>query len=122
MLNRRSQFVQKKKIHGIGSCHRNTWPMRICGMTMILSPKASSKEHRDLFRKIFGFDIDFYPGDAKAAIYITYLDFEKETDLLMELANHAIQDYNNKETSVYKYSVSYVETVSFILPNVVNFS
>lgn len=48
-----------------------------------------------------GFDIDIYPGDAKAAMYIPYLDFEKETDLLMELANHAIQDYNNNETNVW---------------------
>ncbi|KAL3356401.1 hypothetical protein AABB24_017205 [Solanum stoloniferum] len=89
-------------------------------------PKTASKDDRDLFRKIYGryfrqilqsdgFDIDIYPGDAKAAMYIPYLDFEKETDLLMELANHAIQDYNNNETNVYKYKVNYVETVNFIL-------
>ncbi|XP_009586931.1 uncharacterized protein [Nicotiana tomentosiformis] len=62
-----------------------------------------------------GFDIDIYPGKAKAAMFIPYLDFEKETDLLMELANHAIQDYNCKETNVYKYEVLYVEKVNFIL-------
>lgn len=51
-----------------------------------------------------GFDIDIYPGKAKAAMLIPYLDFEKEIDLLMELANHAIQDYNSKETNVGLYS------------------
>ncbi|XP_059297023.1 uncharacterized protein LOC132050031 [Lycium ferocissimum] len=89
-------------------------------------PKASSVEHRDQFRKLYaryfrqilqtdGFDIDVYPGDAKAAPYIPYLDFEQEADMLMELANHAIADYNNKETSVYKYKVAYLEKVNFIL-------
>lgn len=48
-----------------------------------------------------GFEIDIYPGDAKAGTYVPYLDFEKENDLLMELANHAIQDYNNNETNVW---------------------
>ncbi|KAM3327800.1 hypothetical protein P3S68_033262 [Capsicum galapagoense] len=63
-----------------------------------------------------GFDIDKYPGDAKAAVYIPYLDFENEVDMLMELANHAIeQDYNNRETSVYKYKVLYIEKVNFFL-------
>ncbi|MCD7453359.1 hypothetical protein HAX54_020657 [Datura stramonium] len=90
-------------------------------------PKGASEQHRDAFIQIYqryfrqivnsdGFDIDKYPGDAKAAVYIPYLDFEKEADMLMELANHAIdQDYNNRETSVYKYKVSYIENVNFFL-------
>ncbi|XP_009795064.1 uncharacterized protein LOC107801028 [Nicotiana tabacum] len=88
-------------------------------------PKGASMEHRDLFRKIYsryfrqicetdGFDIDIYPGEAKAATYIPYLDLEEKTDMLMELANHAIQEYNNKETSVYKYEVLCIEKVNFI--------
>ncbi|XP_009596586.1 uncharacterized protein [Nicotiana tomentosiformis] len=89
-------------------------------------PEGASEKHRVIFRRIYrkyflqifasdGFDIDIYPGKAKAAMLIPYLDFEKEIDLLMELANHAIQDYNSKETNVYKYEVLYVEKVNFIL-------
>ncbi|KAM3327801.1 putative protein isoform X1 [Capsicum galapagoense] len=97
----------------------------ISGTTMIFSRKASP-HHRDAFIQIYqryfrqlansdGFDIDKYPGDAKAAACIPYLDFEKEVDMLMELANHAIeQDYNNRETSVYKYKVLYIEKVFFL--------
>ncbi|OIT37536.1 hypothetical protein A4A49_10478 [Nicotiana attenuata] len=61
-----------------------------------------------------GFDIDIYPGDAKAATYIPYLDFEKEIGMLMELANHAIEDYNNRETTVYKYKVLCIEKVNYL--------
>ncbi|MCE5166899.1 hypothetical protein HAX54_029059, partial [Datura stramonium] len=46
-----------------------------------------------------GFDIDIYPGDCEVARHIPYLDFEEEADMLMELADHAIQDYNNRETT-----------------------
>ncbi|XP_016552441.1 uncharacterized protein LOC107851853 isoform X2 [Capsicum annuum] len=75
-------------------------------------PKGASPQHRDAFIQIYqryfrqlansdGFDIDKYPGDAKAAACIPYLDFEKEVEMLMELANHAIErDYNNRETSL----------------------
>ncbi|XP_006349870.1 uncharacterized protein [Solanum tuberosum] len=61
-----------------------------------------------------GFDVDTYPSDAKAAIYTPYLGFEKEADMLMELAKHAIDDYNNVETNVHKYKVSSIEKVNYI--------
>ncbi|CAN4126769.1 unnamed protein product [Withania somnifera] len=90
-------------------------------------PKGASEQHPDAFREIYqryfrdivnsdGFDIDKYPGDAKAAVYVPYLDFEKEVDMLMDLANHAIeQDFNNRETSVYKYKVLYIEKVNVFM-------
>uniref|UniRef100_M1A001 Cystatin domain-containing protein n=1 Tax=Solanum tuberosum TaxID=4113 RepID=M1A001_SOLTU len=64
--------------------------------------------------KVKGFDVDTYPSDAKAAIYTPYLGFEKEADMLMELAKHAIDDYNNVETNVHKYKVSSIEKVNYI--------
>ncbi|KAH0733846.1 hypothetical protein KY285_009553 [Solanum tuberosum] len=73
-------------------------------------PNNAKKEYLHVFQACYvlylrqicesdGFDIDIYPGVAKAAIYIPYLDFEKEADMFMELANHAIHDYNNVETN-----------------------
>ncbi|XP_059286739.1 uncharacterized protein LOC132040144 isoform X3 [Lycium ferocissimum] len=77
---------------------------------------------RRLYRRYFnqiceteGFDIDIYPGDSMAAMYIPYLDFEKELGLLMDLAKHGIQEYNNREIDDYKYEVKSVEKVNFIL-------
>ncbi|KAM3289221.1 hypothetical protein P3S67_017508 [Capsicum chacoense] len=62
-----------------------------------------------------GFDISIYPGPAEAAVYMPYLDFEKELDLLRDLAEHAIQEYNLKEENVYKYKFMFIETVNFIV-------
>ncbi|XP_019258522.1 PREDICTED: uncharacterized protein LOC109236760 [Nicotiana attenuata] len=87
-------------------------------------PDPFFKEYRDEFRKIYsryfrqiiqshGFDIDVYPGNAKAAFYVPYLDFEREVDMLMELATYAIEEFN--KTSVYKYKVIKIETVNFML-------
>ncbi|KAM3337487.1 hypothetical protein P3S68_031812 [Capsicum galapagoense] len=88
-------------------------------------PEAASKDHRSIFQSVYkkyftqicesdGFDISIYPGHAKAAVYIPYLDFENELDLLKDLAEHAIQEYNLKEENVYKYKFRYIETVNLV--------
>ncbi|XP_009778918.1 uncharacterized protein LOC107790464 [Nicotiana tabacum] len=88
-------------------------------------PQGGNIEYREEFRKIYsryfrqivqedGFDIDVYPGNAKAAIYVPYLDFETEIDMLTELANHAIEEFN-KSSSAYKYKFLYIEKVNYIM-------
>ncbi|XP_060171448.1 uncharacterized protein LOC132602670 [Lycium barbarum] len=89
-------------------------------------PQGASMEHELLFRKIYwryfkqicdthGFDIDIYPGKAWAATYVPYIDFRKEIDLLMDLAKHAIQDYNNTSNDDYKYKVMWIEKVNYFV-------
>ncbi|XP_060173385.1 uncharacterized protein LOC132604076 isoform X2 [Lycium barbarum] len=92
----------------------------------VFIPEDALEKHPPIFRRIYrryfnqiceteGFDIDIYPGDSMAAMYIPYLDFEKEIGLLMDLAKHAIQEYNNREIDDYKYEVESIEKVNFIL-------
>ncbi|XP_060171346.1 uncharacterized protein LOC132602534 isoform X3 [Lycium barbarum] len=92
----------------------------------VFIPEKASEKLPAIFHRIYGryfnqicetegFDIDIYPGDSVAAMYIPYLDFDKEIGLLMDLAEHAIQDYNNREIDDYKYEVESVEKVNFIL-------
>lgn len=59
-----------------------------------------------------GFDIDVYPGNAKAAIYVPYLDFETEIDMLTELANHAIEEFNKSSSVCLCASFLYLNTLS----------
>jgi len=44
-------------------------------------------------------------------MYIPYLDFENENDLLMDLANQAIQDYNDNKIDVCLYSSNRIFSV-----------
>ncbi|XP_070056374.1 uncharacterized protein [Nicotiana tomentosiformis] len=55
------------------------------------------------------FDIDVHPGWSPASRVTPYLDFSYQFESLMELANHAIREYNEKECNVYKYKVLKIE-------------
>ncbi|XP_006342550.1 uncharacterized protein [Solanum tuberosum] len=92
----------------------------------VFIPAGVSKEHSAILQKVYtkyfsqicetdGFDIDIYPGKSQAAMYIPYLDFENENDLLMDLANQAIQDYNDNKIDGFEYKAEYVEKVNFIM-------
>ncbi|XP_033511303.1 uncharacterized protein [Nicotiana tomentosiformis] len=58
------------------------------------------------------FDIDVHPGLSPAARVTPYLDFSYQFESLMELASHAISEYNEKECNVYKYKVLKIEKVN----------
>ncbi|XP_060185707.1 uncharacterized protein LOC132615145 [Lycium barbarum] len=61
------------------------------------------------------FDIDDYPPScyrAHLGPLPPFDDFMGEAELLMKLANRAIQEYNEKECNVYKYKVLKIEKVN----------
>ncbi|XP_016481092.1 uncharacterized protein LOC107802158 [Nicotiana tabacum] len=62
------------------------------------------------------FDIDDHPGSsfgASVGPLAPNQDFNGNAELLMELANRAIQEYNEKECNVFKYKVLKIEKVTF---------
>ncbi|OIT21065.1 hypothetical protein A4A49_57732 [Nicotiana attenuata] len=77
-------------------------------------------EHRPLFFPIYyrqieqsnGFDIYDYPGISSLAGIGPYPEFNEEAELLTELANRAIREYNEKECNVFKYKLLKIEKVN----------
>ncbi|MCD9642805.1 hypothetical protein HAX54_029824 [Datura stramonium] len=67
--------------------------------------------HRQL-RQTHCFDIDVHPGPSFGSAISPY-DFNQDAELMMELANLAIQQYNEKECNVFKYKVLKIEKVNF---------
>ncbi|KAH0704987.1 hypothetical protein KY290_009702 [Solanum tuberosum] len=94
-----------------------------------IMPDGALKEHRPYFVKLFGaydrqmynsdgFDCYDYPcgslGTGIQPIQIQNLDAHK-IEKIMELANHAIQLYNEEECNVYKYKALKIEKVNYEL-------
>ncbi|KAG5573936.1 hypothetical protein H5410_063702 [Solanum commersonii] len=77
-------------------------------------PDGALKEHRPYF----GFDCYDYPcgslGTGIQPIQIQNLDAHK-IEKIMELANHAIQLYNEEECNVYKYKALKIEKANYEL-------
>ncbi|KAH0690917.1 hypothetical protein KY289_018275 [Solanum tuberosum] len=63
-------------------------------------------------RQTHCFDIDVHPGSPLGAGVLVY-NFNEDTELMMELANSAIQEYNERECNVFKYKVLKIEKVNF---------
>ncbi|KAM3360527.1 hypothetical protein P3S68_020239 [Capsicum galapagoense] len=68
-------------------------------------------EYRRQISQTHCFDIDVYPGLSLGASVSGY-DFKKDHDLMMELANRAIEEYNERECNVFKYKVIKIEKVN----------
>nr|XP_009628554.1 uncharacterized protein LOC104118878 isoform X1 [Nicotiana tomentosiformis] len=92
-----------------------------------LLPDHALPEHRPDFYHIWchyhhqaaqtnGFDLDIYPGSSMLADVVP-LDksHTKYGEIMMELANLAIQQYNEKECNVFKYKLLSIEKVNYRL-------
>ncbi|XP_009787293.1 uncharacterized protein LOC107794081 [Nicotiana tabacum] len=62
-------------------------------------------------RQTHSFDLDVHPGPSLCAGIAPY-NFKKDVGLLMELADRAIQEYNEKERNVFKYKALKIEKVN----------
>ncbi|OIT40474.1 PREDICTED: uncharacterized protein LOC109236761 [Nicotiana attenuata] len=84
--------------------------------------KERREEFRDIHKRCWtqicrseGFDIDEFPLGCLRTQYAPLLDFEEvEGDKLVKMANHAILEYNDKESSVFKYEFLKIEKVTFL--------
>ncbi|XP_059298202.1 uncharacterized protein LOC132050877 [Lycium ferocissimum] len=68
-------------------------------------------DYKRQIRQTHCFDVDVHPGSSFDAGISPY-DFNKDAELLMELANRAIQEYNEKECNVFKYKVLKIQKVN----------
>ncbi|XP_019259034.1 PREDICTED: uncharacterized protein LOC109237216 isoform X2 [Nicotiana attenuata] len=78
-----------------------------------LEPILLKYHHQALLTN--GFDFAEYPGPVAPISPIVNLDTHKDFGVMMELANLAIQEYNEKECNVFKYKLLKIEKATYML-------
>ncbi|KAG5619078.1 hypothetical protein H5410_018902 [Solanum commersonii] len=120
------QFEQGKCIKGMPLdpyCNCSSLPCPGFDKPTFDTPMGAVEEYTDHYapiwlhytsqlRQTHCFDIDVHPGSSLGAGVSIY-NFNEDVELMMELANRAIQEYNERECNVFKYKVLKIEKVNF---------
>ncbi|KAL3375413.1 hypothetical protein AABB24_006748 [Solanum stoloniferum] len=120
------QFEQGKCIKGMPLdpyCNCSSHPCPGFDKLTFDTPMGAVEEYTDHYvpiwlhyisqlRQTHCFDIDVHPGLSLGAGVSVY-NFNEDVELMMELANRAIQEYNERECNVFKYKVLKIEKVNF---------
>ncbi|WMV22267.1 hypothetical protein MTR67_015652 [Solanum verrucosum] len=119
------QFEQGKCIKGMSLdpyCNCSSHPCPGFDKLTLDTPMGAVEEYTDHYvpiwlhyisqlRQTHCFDIDVHPGSSLGAGVLVY-NFNEDAELMMELANRAIQEYNERECNVFKYKVLKIEKVN----------